>query len=194
MGCVTSCRQRYGVTVIIDTVRGSNNAKIRQYRMDQNPYYGTLSDIPAFRLRQIFNHLLVAEYLTLSNDEYTIVKLTPRSKEIISGEAEIVMKMARDQKPEEKAKKPKSKLLGTELSEADEGLFNCLRSLRSEIAKEERIPPYMVFSDKSLAHMCVLKPRTKDEMLNVTGVGEFKYKKYGQRFLETVIEELDSAL
>lgn len=194
VGCVTSCRQRYGVTVIIDTVRGSNNAKIRQYRMDQNPYYGTLSDIPAFRLRQIFNHLLVAEYLTLSNDEYTIVKLTPRSKEIISGEAEIVMKMARDQKPEEKAKKPKSKLLGTELSEADEGLFNRLRSLRSEIAKEERIPPYMVFSDKSLAHMCVLKPRTKDEMLNVTGVGEFKYKKYGQRFLETVIEELDSAL
>lgn len=72
------------------------------------------------------------------------------------------------------------------LSEPDEALFGKLRALRSEIAKEEKVPPYIVFSDKSLIHMCSIKPKTKEEMLTVSGVGEFKYEKYGERFLECV--------
>ena len=65
-------------------------------------------------------------------------------------------------------------------------MFEKLRSLRTEIAREEKVPPYVVFSDKSLVHMCVLKPKTREEMLTVSGVGEFKYEKYGERFLNCV--------
>ena len=59
--------------------------------------------------------------------------------------------------------------------------------LRTEIAREEKVPPYIVFSDKTLIHMCRLKPKTKAEMLKVSGVGEFKYEKYGERFLEVIV-------
>ena len=65
-----------------------------------------------------------------------------------------------------------------------------LRELRLELAKKEKVPPYIVFSDKTLAQMCLLKPRTKAKMLEVSGVGEFKYEKYGERFLACVREAL----
>lgn len=67
-------------------------------------------------------------------------------------------------------------------------MFEKLRSLRAAIAREEKVPPYIVFSDKTLVHMCIVRPSDKEEMLTVTGVGEFKYQKYGERFLECVRE------
>lgn len=104
-GCVKECRQRYGVNVILDTVHGANTARIRQYRMDQNPHYAELAKLPLHRLRQIVNHLLLNEYLTVTNDEYAIVKLTEKSLELLDGEAEISMKMAKDVPHEAKEKK-----------------------------------------------------------------------------------------
>ena len=74
------------------------------------------------------------------------------------------------------------------LRERDEPMFEKLRSLRAAIAREEKVPPYIVFSDKTLVHMCIVRPSEKEEMLTVTGVGEFKYQKYGERFLECVRE------
>ena len=74
--------------------------------------------------------------------------------------------------------------VAAELSEKDAELFESLRELRREIASEEKVPPYMVFADKTLAGMCVMRPATRDEMLEVSGVGEHKLEKYGDRFLE----------
>ncbi|WP_024294341.1 DNA helicase RecQ [Lacrimispora indolis] len=194
-GCVESCRQRYGVNVIIDTVHGANTAKIRNYRMDQNAYYGALAKVPAYKLRQVMNYLMLNEFLTVTNDEYSIVKLTERSKAVLADGGSVVMKMAKEQehtakiKEEKKSKKNKmSAASGAGLSEKDEELFETLRALRMEIAKEEKVPPYIVFSDKTLVHMCMVKPKTKEEMLSVSGVGEFKYEKYGERFLVCVKE------
>lgn len=83
--CVDECRQRYGVNVILDTLRGANTAKIRQYHMEENSCYGKCREIPIYRLRQIFNFLLEKEYIRLSNDEYTLVKLTDRSELLFEG-------------------------------------------------------------------------------------------------------------
>lgn len=194
IGCVFSCHQRYGVNVIIDTVHGANTAKIRQYRMDSNPYYAVLAKVPTFKLRQVMNYLMLQEFLTVTNDEYAIVKLTANSGKVLEDGEPVVMKMAKEQDHPAKAKsekKPKKgKMAGVELSEADESLFDKLRTLRSEIAREEKVPPYIVFSDKTLVHMCVVKPRTKTEMLTVSGVGEFKFDKYGERFLACVKAEV----
>lgn len=188
IGCISSSRQRYGINVIIDTVHGANTAKIRQYRMDENPYYKTLAKVPVYKLRPVFQHLMLQGYLATTNDEYAIVKLMPAADSVISGEQQITMKMAREQERQAKAKagqkSAKSKAAaGITLSEAQEALFVKLRQLRSEIAKEEKVPPYIVFSDKTLTHMCVVKPQTKEQMLSVSGVGEFKVEKYGERFL-----------
>lgn len=192
-GCVESSRQRYGINVVIDTLHGANTAKIRNYRMDENPHYGELAKVPTHRLRQVANHLLLCGYLSTSNDEYAIVKLTEKTGALLRGEEAIEMKMAKEQEQVAKARKEKkgrkSAVAGAELSEAEETLFEKLRALRAEIAREEKVPPYIVFSDKTLAHMCILKPKTKAEMLEVSGVGAFKYEKYGERFLECVKRE-----
>ena len=186
--CVKTSRQRYGINVILDTVHGANTAKIRQYKMDKNPCYGTLAKVPAWRLRQIFNHLLLEEYLTTTNDEYMLVKLTEKSDSLLEGKVSVSMKMAKEQEKTEKtAVKKKKKKAGVLLSNEQEALFEKLRQLRMEIAKEEKVPPYIVFSDKTLVHMCQVRPENKAQMLKVSGVGEFKYQKYGERFLEVIL-------
>lgn len=194
IGCVFSCHQRYGVNVIIDTVHGANTAKIRQYRMDSNPYYAVLAKTPTYKLRQVMNYLMLKEFLTVTNDEYAIVRLTANSGKVLDEGEPVVMKMAKEQdhpaKVKSEKKPKKGKMPGIELSEADEALFDKLRTLRSEIAREEKVPPYIVFSDKTLVHMCVVKPGTKTEMLTVSGVGEFKFDKYGERFLACVKAEV----
>ncbi|WP_099468150.1 DNA helicase RecQ [Konateibacter massiliensis] len=189
IGCASACRQRYGVNVIIDTVHGANTAKIRQYRMNENAHYGELAKTPTYKLRQVMNYLLLNEYLSVTNDEYMIVKLTEKSKAVMEEEESLTMKMAKEQEQEAKVKKEKKKKgsASAELDEAGEELFEKLRALRREIAQEEKVPPYLVFSDKTLAHMCVIKPKSKSEMLTVSGVGEFKYEKYGERFLSVII-------
>lgn len=187
--CVDECRQRYGVNVILDTLRGANTAKIRQYHMEENSCYGKCREIPIYRLRQIFNFLLEKEYIRLSNDEYTLVKLTDRSELLLNEKYILTMKMAKEEpkkiKKKESKENNKSKASGI-LQEEDEPLFQKLRQLRMEIARKEKVPPYIVFSDKTLVHMCMIKPQNKEEMLSVSGVGEHKYAKYGQQFLETV--------
>jgi len=183
--CVKASRQRYGVNVIIDTVHGANTVKIRQYKMNDNPSYGDLAKVPVYKLRQMINHLLLNGYLAVTDDEYSIVKLT-ESSDIIPGESgPIVMKMAKEQEREAKVSRPKKKrsAAGIVLSEAEEAVFEKLRTLRKEIAKEENVPPYIVFSDKTLLHMCRSNPQSRPDMLTITGVGEFKFDKYGERFL-----------
>lgn len=186
--CVKTSGQRYGINVILDTVHGANTAKIRQYKMDKNPCYGTLAKVPAWRLRQIFNHLLLEEYLTTTNDEYMLVKLTEKSDSLLEGKVSVSMKMAKEQEKTEKtAVKKKKKTAGVLLSNEQEALFEKLRQLRMEIAKEEKVPPYIVFSDKTLVHMCQVRPENKAQMLKVSGVGKFKYQKYGESFLEVIL-------
>ncbi len=81
-----SSRQRFGTTVIVDTVHGANTAKIRSYRMDANPHYGELAKIPTHKLRKVINHLQLYGYLHVTNDEYAIVKLTEKSEAVLLGE------------------------------------------------------------------------------------------------------------
>lgn len=192
IGCVKESGQRYGINVLLDTVHGANTAKIRQYRMDDNSYHGTLSKMPAYRLRQVMNHLLLKGYLRLTDDEYMIVKLTERSEEVLDGDVEILMKMAKEQEKQtarSKTKKSRKKSSSTGmLQEKDEMLFEKLRALRIDIARAQKVPPYLIFSDKTLVHMCILKPETKRQMLDVSGVGEYKYEKYGEQFLDVIAD------
>lgn len=193
IGCVRTSGQRYGVNVIIDTVHGANTAKIRQYRMDRNPHYGGLAKAPAFKLRQVMNYLMLQEYLRVTDDEYAVVKLTEKAEEIPDPEKPLLMKMAREQERPERAVRERkdgrrrSAASGV-LDGENERLFEALRKLRTELAREEGVPPYIVFSDKTLVHMCEIRPADKYEMLCVAGVGEHKFEKYGARFLACVAD------
>lgn len=200
LGCVESCRQRYGIQVILDTVHGANTAKIRGYHMNENAFYGTLAKTAVPGLRQVMNYLLIHGYLTVTPDEYAVVKLTEKSGTVLRGEERVVMKMAKEDLHPARTEKRKGRagrksafgtagaMAGREFSEAEEALFEKLRELRTESARQEKVPPYLIFSDRTLVHMCMVKPKNKKEMLTVSGVGEYKYEKYGERFLACVRE------
>lgn len=185
IGCVKESRWHYGMMMIVDTVHGSKAAKVLKAGMDRNPWYGSCENAPVYQLRQVMNHLVLEGYLHLADGEYRTVELTERSEEVLNGSS-VVMKAAKKQQKAETESKPKKKtaVLGEE--DIDRDLFEKLRALRLRIAKEEKVPPYIVFSDKTLAHMCQLRPQNREAMLEVSGVGELKYEKYGERFLECI--------
>jgi ATP-dependent DNA helicase RecQ len=189
IGCVYSSGQRFGMGVITETVHGNKTEKLRKNRMDGNRYYASLSANPVYLIRQVLNHLILQDYLHLTNDEYAVLKLTSKSKQIMAEDQRIIMKLAKKQEAEKKesrVSKHRSGLVQNETGEVDEKLFEVLRSIRTEIAREEKVPPYIVFSDKTLTGMCLQKPFSEEEMLNVTGVGKYKLEKYGGRFLEAI--------
>ena len=123
-----------------------------------------------------------------SGAERILLDVKTGSGAFMKTEEPLIMKLPKEEtekKSESKEKKNRRKkgAVAAELSEKDAELFESLRELRREIASEEKVPPYMVFADKTLAGMCVMRPTTRDEMLEVSGVGEHKLEKYGDRFL-----------
>ena len=109
LSCIESSRQRYGAAVIIDTVHGANTAKIRGYRMNENPEYGSLAKVPVYRLRQILNQLQLDSYLTATNDEYAILRLTSKGLSVLNNEETVWMKLVKEQNNSEKETPKKSR-------------------------------------------------------------------------------------
>lgn len=120
--------------------------------------------------------------------DYQVIKLGDISA-LKDSDTKVLVKITDEDKLPEKAAKPKKKAKGTEsLTSAGFQLFDKLRALRLEIAREEKMPPYIVFSDKTLIDMAAKVPSNKEEMMNVSGVGENKFAKYGERFLSVIKE------
>ncbi len=194
IGCVMDCHQRYGVNVVVGTVCGNNSAKLRAYGVSKLPSYGSLQELSEAKVKQIMNQMLVEQILFLTNDKYTLVKLTSLAKEVYEGRKKVILKqpkrsiqqeMERDKSKKQAAKRYRKSDI---LTSAGLELFERLRELRSTIAREEAMPPYIIFSDKTLVDMCVKRPGNRKEMLQVSGVGENKFERYGGRFLERIAE------
>ena len=195
LGCALTSGMRYGVNVLLDTLRGSKNEKILRLRMDRNPYYGSLETQSMVFLRQVLNHLVLQDYLTVTDDRYPIVRVTQKGREFYEQtdgfSPVLTMKAApkREPAPAAPAQGPadgRGRRRAASRSGPDQASsspFEALRRLRTQIAREQHIPPYLIFSDKTLEAMCVALPQTKGEMLDVHGVGELKYQKYGEPFL-----------
>jgi ATP-dependent DNA helicase RecQ len=190
LGCIRESGQRFGINVIVETLHGNKTAKLRQNRMDQNSFYNSLNKDSIIKIRQVLNHLVINEYLNLTNDEYSVVRLTSSSIDLLNSDKKVFMKFAMEKisVKESSNKNRKKQSHQNEETEYDFLLFEQLRNLRSEIAKKEKIPPYIVFSDKTLRDMCVVLPESEEEMLQVSGVGKFKYDKYGEVFKGVIID------
>lgn len=183
--CIQDCQRSFGINLIVDVLRGADNQKIRQRDLNENPEYKSLSDMTVPRLKQLLNEMIMQGFLALSNDDYPVLELTDRSDELLEGARLTIKVSKKEEKQPPKFRKKKAGAVSA-LAEEDVELFEELRSLRMEIAKEEKVPPYMVFSDKTLAGMSSERPQTLNEMLEVSGVGQFKLEKYGERFLEGI--------
>ena len=192
ISCIKQCNGRYGINVIVGTLRGMKQAKLQTYKMYENREYGKLSEIGEIRLKQIIEKLLLDGYLIQSNDKYGLLRLGKVSIERPDGELSIRMKISREERSGTKKTggKPhkKIKASGTShtLTAGDLDLFNGMKALRMKLARAEGMPPYIIFSDKTLVEMCAKLPKNRQEMLQVSGIGEHKYKKYGEQFLELI--------
>lgn len=185
LGCVDNCGQRYGLTVILDAVRGADTEKIRRYGLDEDDYYGTESDKSIYFLRQAMDHLLLNDYLAQTDDRYSVLRLGPKAGPVLARKEQVIMKAAKER---ENGAAKAAKTRRRDYDVENPQLFEVLRSLRTKIARIQSVPPYVVFTDKTLREMCARIPKTRDEMLDISGVGEAKFKKYGKEFLK-VIEE-----
>lgn len=190
LACIRQCNGRYGMNVITQTLRGMKQAKLKAYGMFDNLQYGKLKDIGEVRLKQMINKLLLDGYLVQTNDKYGLLRIGPAGRELLSGEHTVIMKLAKEDvhpvKEQENGIKIKQKRRTDLLNSKGLQLFEELREIRTKLAKEEGMPPYIIFSDKSLTDMCMKVPMTREEMLEVSGVGEHKYQKYGQIFLDAI--------
>ena len=125
-------------------------------------------------------------YIVKTDGAYSLLKIgdiTNLKKE----DASVMVRMLEAKKEKPAGKKNAGKSTDS-LTSAGYKLFEKLRKLRLAIAKEEALPPYIIFSDKTLLDMCAKTPKNRREMLTVSGVGENKFSKYGQRFLKEIEE------
>ena len=187
VNCVAETRGRYGLTIVLGTLMGAKRARLRELRTDQYKSYGALSGHSEAELRTLISQMTERGYLYQTQEKYSVLKLgdiTPLKDE----NTRVIMRTYEEKEPDKKKKVQKAvrKRSTDALTSAGYDLFEVLRKLRLEIAKEESMPPYIIFSDKTLIDMCVKKPSDEEEMLNVSGVGANKLKKYGQRFLEEI--------
>lgn len=187
--CVKEMRGRYGLVIVVGTLMGADRARLKEIGADNYKSYGALNDCNEATIRSLISQLIEEGYLCQTDDRYSVLKLGDVSA-LENEDTHVVLRTYESKQPArpDKPKKPaRQKARSTDaLTAAGYKLFEQLRKLRLELAKEEAVPPYIIFSDKTLIDMCVKLPKNEYDMLNVSGVGENKFKKYGARFLEVI--------
>lgn len=190
--CIKENRTAYGITTVIDILRGAESQRIFGRNLNKNPQYGMLSMQSVTRLRQIIQEMLYQGYLELTGEMYPVLKLTQGGERLSDSAASLmILKLPKQEKKEGGARstgKGRKKKAGAAaaLRERDMELFEELRMVRKKIAAEEKVPPYIIFSDKTLVLMCLDRPKNEADMLKISGVGEYKVKKYAAKFLEAI--------
>ena len=176
ISCVYRVKRGYGVGMLVDVLRGSKNKKLLDLKLNEVSTYGIMKEYSKDNLTEFINTLIALGYLNYGG-EYPVVSLNNNSMDIVKGKRTVWIR-------EHKINKASFTV--------DNELFEILRRLRHEIAVGEKVPPYMVFGDSTLKELSSRMPVDKEQMLEVSGVGERKYDKYGQQFIEKIMNYLNS--
>ena len=167
ISCVIRLNQRFGKTMIAQVLTGSNNKKVLEFGFDRLPTYGILPTQTIKEVNTFIEFLISEAYLSVEQGAFPTIKITQKGKQVLLGD--ILVK--RKQKIE------------TKQITKENPLFEALRALRRQLATEERVPPFVIFSDKTLQDICNKFPQTRSDLLKVKGIGEQKKEKYGERLL-----------
>lgn len=184
LSCVFRLKQNIGMRMATDVLRGSKGHHVLSRGYDQLSTYGLLNDLPEQEVRYYIESLIHLGLLKLTEGEYPVLKWTELSSAVIKGEQTVFFKK-RDFKVK-KEERERVKVRENVTLHYDEPLFEALRQLRLQIAREEEVPPYVVFSDRALQEMAVYFPQTQQEFAKINGVGPIKWVKYGEKFLTVI--------
>ena len=193
LSCVHRVKGRLGYyvgkTLLVQVLRGSRNQRVTDLGLDQLSTYGLLSRLPAEQVRTLMDFLESEGYLR-TNPLHATLEPTPAAAKILFQGEKLSMPVRKDRAGEARRAGRKKTAVHSPAPEAED-LFSALRAVRTRLAQEENVPAYVVFSNATLADMAEKAPRTMDEFLDVTGVGEVKAARYGEEFLRAIAEYQD---
>ena len=172
LSCVKRMGEKFGKALVAKVLTGSNDQKIKQWRFEQLPTYGLMKEYSQKEVSGLIDYLTAEHYLVPSEGQYPLLTVSEQGISVLLGKQEVYRKQA-----------PVKQLV------ADDALFEELRSLRSQLAQEKNLPPYVIFSDKTLMELAEKKPQTSLEFLQIKGVGKSKLDNYGEQFLALLKKE-----
>ncbi|WP_422658024.1 DNA helicase RecQ [Paenibacillus sp. EC2-1] len=188
--CIHRMRERFGVSMVASVLKGSRAKKVLEYGFDRLPTYGVMSSRTEKEIAETINVLISEGLLALSEGQYPVVKLQSAAAEVLRGQREVMQRVPRPSKTT--AGQRSGRKRDTSPSAVNETVFEQLRLIRRELASREHVPSYIIFNDATLREMSVVCPQSEDEMLNVKGVGEVKFRKYGKPFLDFFLKQSES--
>ena len=180
LSCVKRAGERFGVKMIIDVLRGSENERLVRFGLNRLTTHGILKEVKEPRLRDLIHALVLQGYLRVTDDQYPVLKLTRKAGNVLFQGEPVQMKVVERQ--EKKSKRVKAQPAGVE----HPALFERLKQLRHEIASVQNLPAYIVLTNAALTDMCKRLPTTPAEFLEVSGVGQVKLERYGEQFLSEI--------
>lgn len=186
LSCVYRSGQRFGVGHLIDILRGGENDKIRQFGHTELSTYGIGKDLDARTWRSVFRQLVAAGLLEVDSDAYGGLRLTDGSRQVLKGERKVMM---RRESPRTRERERGGQRTGLSVLPQDLALFNALRGLRAELAREQNVPAFVIFHDSTLRNIAEQRPTSIDALGRVGGIGGTKLSRYGERLVEIVREE-----
>jgi len=177
LSAVARLEEKFGATYIIDFLRGSQSAKIWD-RHKQLKTYGVGTDISKENWQQYMNDLIHLGYLEKTEGRYPVLQLTEKSNAVLYNNEKVMLVEAITQQKEEAVAAPPY----------EKDLFIQLKELRNQLAREENVPAYIIFSDATLQELATYLPGTLDELKQISGFGAVKIQRYGEEFLQKVTE------
>ncbi len=185
LSCIFRMEQRFGVAMVIKVLRGSKEKKLTDWRLDQLSTYGILKEIPEKNLREMIMYLVSSGYIHMTADEFPVLKLTNLASGVLKGTESVSIRKERVQ---HKGKASKKKALGS-----NPELYDRLTDLRKQLADAKGVPAFYIFSNSTLQAMSQQVPRSREELLEVSGVGEKKLAGYGSQFLNVIEQWCEEA-
>ena len=198
LSCVFRTGQRFGAVHLIDVLLGKKTERVSQFNHDQLTVFGVGEDQSEGQWRGIFRQLVAMGLLAVDMEGFGGLSLTETSRPVLKGERSIILRQEKD--PPKKSRQTRTdshaagggklaaKKSSIEISVLEEPLWQALRSARMVIAKDQGVPPYVIFHDATLLEILRTKPTTIDEMANVSGVGAAKLQRYGTAFIKVILE------
>ena len=172
LSAVSRLKERFGGNYVIDFLRGSKSEKIREEHK-QLKTYGIGAEISKADWARYLREITAMGYLQVTDDGYTVLKLTPKSEAVLKGQVKV--ELVESEVTEEHQQ--------TVELPYETALFNDLKNIRRDIALHENVPPYVILSDATLLEMATYLPQSLDELRLISGFGDIKLARYGREFL-----------
>lgn len=180
--------ERFGTGHLIDVLTGNENDKTTRFGHVDMPVFGAGKDIPAKTWQSVYRQLLASGLVSVDHEAYGALKLEPEARAVFKREREVRFRKDRPTKGKAARGASSSSLNAkSALEERDVELFEALRAARMAIAKELGVPPYVVFPDTTLVAFAANRPMDRDALLGISGVGQSKLERYGDKFLNVIL-------